>query len=45
MTEPFTLSEAQHIMAMMNEGDPHCSICSSARKKLEAMIAEMSKQT
>jgi len=39
-----TKQELQHIMATMNGNgsfDGRCKICSSARKKLETMIAEM----
>jgi hypothetical protein len=38
MPEPFTLSELQHIMGVMNSWD--CPECSAIRQKVEKMIAE-----
>jgi hypothetical protein len=38
MTEKFNLEELRHLMLSAN-AYPQCEICSSIRKKLEAMIA------
>ena len=45
MTDAFTLEELQHTMAIMNGDclDVSCPYCASARKKLQAMIAEYQK--
>jgi len=41
MTERLSLEELQHIMGIMNGDciDVNCSVCASARQKLEKMIA------
>ena len=41
MSERLSLSELQHIMGVMNGDciDVDCSVCASARQKLEKMIA------
>jgi hypothetical protein len=42
MPDKFSLSELQHIMGIMNGDciDVNCSVCASARQKLEKMIAK-----
>lgn len=40
MTEPLTLSELQHIEALLNSS-VGCDVCASARQKVETMITEM----